>query len=189
MDYLQYAKAFNSRQEVLNWIGSTLKNYLAKNPEIQDEIEHIIDYISSDAAPKNIAGMAYDEAKNNAEKWLKAQAKKGEHIKETAADTEIVLDFKDGFKIVKLVGENAYKREGFLVSSGIIIILISVFFIGRASEPLPPYPFCVNGTEVQVCFKSQYQAEQYVATDSYVEYNLQSQSQNINYTNFVVHFL
>jgi len=31
------------------------------------------------------------------------------------SDIELIKDFGDGFKIIKLVGENAYKREGFLM--------------------------------------------------------------------------
>ena len=72
-------------------------------PLKQDEIEHIIDYLASPDAPKkNLTAMAYPAALKNAEKWMKAQIKKGKHIKESEKDTEIVLDFEDGFKIVKL---------------------------------------------------------------------------------------
>lgn len=115
MKYLEYAKTFGASEEVQFWIAHNLVNYLEKNPEVQDEIEHIIDYLISKDAPARLRGMAYAEAKSNAEKWVKAQAKKGEDIKETDKDTETVLDFNDGFRIVKLVGENAYKREGFLM--------------------------------------------------------------------------
>ena len=115
MDYLEYTKAFNGNEEVLYWVSHNLVNYLKDNKENQDEIEHIIDYLMSEDAPSRLKSMSYDEAKVNAEKWTKTQQKKGQHIKETPEDTEVVLDFKDGFKIVKLVGENAYKREGYLM--------------------------------------------------------------------------
>src|SRR3990167_6836060 len=108
--HISYARAFEARQEVIEWLQTVLVKHLEKNPEVQDEIEHIIDYLSSDSAPQRIQHMAYGEAKNNTDKWTKSLQKKGEHIKETDKDTEIVLDFKDGFKIVKLIGENAYKR-------------------------------------------------------------------------------
>lgn len=115
MKYLEYAQAFGATDEVKYWISHNLSNYLKENPEVQDDIEHIIDYLVSDDAPKRLKSMSYDEAKSNAEKWTKAQQKKGQHIKEADDDTEVVLDFKDGFKVVRLVGENAYKREGYLM--------------------------------------------------------------------------
>ncbi len=115
MNYLEYAEAFEANEEVKGWVGRNLVNYLSKNPENQDEIEHIIDYLVSDEAPKRLKSMSYDEAKKNAEKWTKAQQKKGQHIVEKPEDTEVVLDFEDGFKIVKLVGKNAYEREGYLM--------------------------------------------------------------------------
>jgi len=110
--YITYAEQFGN-DKVVPWIQSVLANHLSKNPEQQDEIEHIIDFLSQ--TNKNIAGMSYEHAKENAELWSKAQQKKGRGIKENKEDTEVVLDFKDGFKIVKLIGENAYKREGVIM--------------------------------------------------------------------------
>ena len=130
------AQALND--EVRNWIGKNLKNYLAKlaqkavissniaNSQSQcqtqlqtqnhDEIEHIIDYLNSPEAPQRLEKMSYAQAKSNAEKWLKTQIKKGKTIEEVPSDFEVFLDFNDGFKFVKLLGENAYKKEGFLMS-------------------------------------------------------------------------
>lgn len=116
MKYLEYAKTFNASEEVIYWVEHNLTNHLKSNPENQDEIEHTLDYLISSDAPKRLKAMSYEEAVKNAEKWLKAQQKKGQDIKEKPEDTEVVLDFKDGFKIVKLIGENAYKREGYLMS-------------------------------------------------------------------------
>lgn len=115
MKYLDYAQVVNANEETKFWIEHNLVNYLAKNTENQDEIEHIIDYFSATNPPR-LNGMSYPEAKVNAEKWLVAQKKKGANIEEKPEDTKVVLDFKDGFKIVQLIGENAYKREGFLMS-------------------------------------------------------------------------
>ena len=115
MNYLQYSQTINANEEVIYWISHNLTNYLKDNPENQDEIEHILDYMSSKDAPKKLKGMSYKEADSNAKKWTLTQQKKGEHIKETEKDTKMILDFKDGFKIVKLIGENAFKREGYLM--------------------------------------------------------------------------
>ena len=116
-DYTSYAKAFNAPDKVLTWISSNLKNYLKKNEENQTEIEHIIDYLILEGETKNLVLMSYDEAKRNTDAWTKKQMKKGEHIKETVSDTKVILDFKDGFKIVQLIGKKAYEREGYLMSN------------------------------------------------------------------------
>lgn len=109
--YLQQTQ----KESVKTWINKNLVNYLKKNPENQSEIEHIIDYLNSDKAPTELAGLQYEAAKNNAEKWVKALQKKGRNIVETEADTENVLIFEDGFKLVKLIEEVSFKREGTLM--------------------------------------------------------------------------
>ena len=110
-------------KEVLTWINSNLKNYLNKvvdevtqNVENQGEIEHILDYLNSNAAPSRLRKMSYNEAKKGAEKWVAALTKKGNDITETESDTVLFKDFNDGFKIVKLKSEDSYKREGNLMS-------------------------------------------------------------------------
>ena len=113
--------------EVRNWINSNLKNYLIKilktspNLDIEelenkDEIEHIIDYLNSPEAPSRLQKMSYMQANENSKKWLKTQIKKGRSINEAISDYQIFLDFEDGFKFIKLVGEKSYKKEGFLMS-------------------------------------------------------------------------
>ena len=59
--------------------------------------------------------MSYKQACSNTEKWNKALIKKGNNIIESDSDTEIIKDFGDGFKIVKLISVNAFEREGFLM--------------------------------------------------------------------------
>lgn len=113
--YEEYAETFNGRPEVVSWINTTLSNYLKKNQPTQGEVEHILDYLLSDDSPKRLERMSYGEALSNTEQWNRRQQKLGSDIQELPEDTEIALDFGDGFKIVKLIGENAYKREGFLM--------------------------------------------------------------------------
>ena len=110
----EYAQHLNADEFVIKWTETTLKKYLTKNKPTTEEMEHIIDFFVSEK-PK-VSRMSYAEAKVLAEKWNKAQQKKGCKIDETKKDTEVVLDFKDGFKFVKLVGKAAYEREGFLMN-------------------------------------------------------------------------
>ena len=113
--YTEYAKCYNADGKVISWINTILKNYLAKHDENQTEIEHVIDFLMSDKCPKRIEKMSYKDAVLSTDKWNKALIKKGEKINELPEDTKVIKDFGDGFKIVQLVGENSYKREGFLM--------------------------------------------------------------------------
>jgi len=115
-DYNGYAKHIGAPQKVLTWITARVEPYLKDHSENQGEIEHIVDYLASPDAPNNITAMTYEQATQNAEKWLKTLQKRGEYIKEVEADIEVVLDFEDGFKIVKLIGKNAFDREGYLMA-------------------------------------------------------------------------
>lgn len=59
--YLKYAKAFDASEEVLNWLKVNLANYLKDNTENQQEIEHIIDFLVSDKAPKRLKKIFYGD--------------------------------------------------------------------------------------------------------------------------------
>ena len=111
----KYITYVSGNENVTNWINTVLKNYLKKNAENENEIQHILDYLVSKDAPKRMNRMSYKEAVSNSEKWMKTQIKKGNKINELPEDIEVVLVLENGFKWVKLVGENAYKREGFLM--------------------------------------------------------------------------
>jgi hypothetical protein len=60
--------------------------------------------------------MSYLEAKKGAVKWVNALRKKGKHIMETEQDVKTEIDFKNGVKLVQLVGKSAFEREGFAMS-------------------------------------------------------------------------
>ncbi len=106
--FINYAKHVNASQEIINWIEKRFDEKVTTG-----EGEHVIDYLVSEN-PK-LTTASYKDIKHNADKWMKKQIKKGEHIKETVEDTKVVLDFKDGFKVVQLIGKNAYDREGYLM--------------------------------------------------------------------------
>jgi PcfJ-like protein len=112
-----YAKTLNANEEVLNWvqlvIGSRQKK---KKPTKQDDVEHILDYLLSSAAPSRLSKMSYEQAKISADKWSKSNQKKGKNLEDSNEDIETIHTYSDGSKIVKLLTQNAYKREGFLMS-------------------------------------------------------------------------
>jgi hypothetical protein len=115
-EIIKYAQGMNCAQDVFEWIEKHLSPFLEKNKTIQlTEVEHIVDYFASEKRPKRLSKMSYEQAKNNTDKWNKSLIKKGAGIKENASDVELIKDFGDGFKIVKLVGKAAYEREGFLM--------------------------------------------------------------------------
>lgn len=103
--------------EIQLWIKTALNSYLNKknNPENQGEIEHIIDYMTSDAAPKRLLKMSYAQAKVSADKWTRALQKRGKHI-DDSAEIQVIKKYKDGFKLIKLVGRSSFEREGKLMA-------------------------------------------------------------------------
>jgi len=107
--YYEYAQ----KDDVKSWVNTTLSNYLGKNPHtLENEVEHILDYLNSDSRPYKISKMSYGQAKTNAEKWSAILQKKAGGIVEVDSDVEVVKDFGDGFKLVTLVSKAAYDREG-----------------------------------------------------------------------------
>ena len=111
-----YAQHIGNTPSLSTWIEQQLTNYIDKSEHDipVEEVEHILDWIVM-TAPKNLHNISYLQAKTKTEKWSQKLQKDASNITELPEDTEVVLDFKDGFKIVKLVGENAYKREGVLM--------------------------------------------------------------------------
>jgi hypothetical protein len=118
MNLDQFSKQAES-EEVKNWVNHNLRNYINKNADNLlevAEIEHIIDYLNSDKAPKRLRKMSYEEANNSAKIWMESMIKKASGIVETEEDTEIIKAYNNGLRFVRLKGENAFKREGNLMS-------------------------------------------------------------------------
>ena len=109
-ELINYAHGQNANKHIIQWIEKRIKE-----PFDLSESEHIVDYLVSDKAPSRLTRATYNQMKTNADKWTNSLQKKGNNIIEDKQDTKIILNFKDGFKIVQLIGENAYKREGMLM--------------------------------------------------------------------------
>jgi hypothetical protein len=109
---IEYAKAINARQEVLEWCSTVLASRMKKYKVDQGEAEHILDYLASDAAPLRLRKMSYKQALESSVKWTKANQKKGRNIVDGDDDLEVIHDFGDGSRIVRLLTKSAYTREG-----------------------------------------------------------------------------
>lgn len=103
--------------EIKYWISHNLSNYLQKGTvdENETEIEHIIDYLQSEKAPKRLKKMSYKEALKSTKKWNDALIRKAENCVETEMDTKEFMKFNAGYKFVELVGKQAFLREGNLM--------------------------------------------------------------------------
>ena len=110
-EIIKYAKGLNAKNNVIQF----LDNLNLENKQ-QGEVEHIIDYlIFKDFS--SLQWASYDLLKAKSQKWINQLSQNVASIdEEYGIDIEIVLDFEDGFKIVKLVSESAYRREGALMS-------------------------------------------------------------------------
>lgn len=114
-----YALHLNARDEVLNWLSTTGKKSYTKAfaglRDLTSELEHILDYLVSPAAPQRLQKMSYVDAKRKADEWSKANQKKGRNLVDSDEDMETVHDFLDGTRIVRLKTKKAFQREGFLM--------------------------------------------------------------------------
>jgi len=117
MRVLEYAKSLNANTEVIWWLENTGKATIKKNKATEDDLEHIIDWmVNSSKAPYRMQKLSYVDAKRKTDEWVKSNIKKAKAIKETDGDTEIFIDFEDGFTFVKLLTKNAFQKEGSAMS-------------------------------------------------------------------------
>jgi hypothetical protein len=114
---INYATNIGANSEVLNWLKNIICSREKRGwPTPQDVIEHALDYLVSEAAPKRLRKMSYDQAIQGANKWMAAQKKKGRNLVDDSGDIETAHDFLDGTRIVKLLSKKAYQREGYYMS-------------------------------------------------------------------------
>jgi len=111
-----YLQSINGEAEVHNWLNTTGKKSLSKNLTNYAELEHIIDYLVSDDAPKRLRKMSFKDAKRKTEEWMLRNQKKGRNLIDDESDLETIYDFNNGNRIVKLKTKKALQREGFLMS-------------------------------------------------------------------------
>lgn len=118
--YIQYIKEFHHNNQVeLTFVYQHLDKHLNQEWVIEDqtEIEHILDFLYQ-KPDMDISKVWYKVLAQKANKWsmtlqLKA-SKKDTEVRNK--DWSVSLDFKDGFKFVKLKSKQAFEREGKLMS-------------------------------------------------------------------------
>jgi PcfJ-like protein len=115
-EIIDYAIHLNASSEVMNWLDTAGKKALQNGRTTISELEHVLDYMVSDSSPARLQKMSIADAKRKASEWSKTNQKKGKGLVDTSDDIEVIHDFLDGTKIVKLKSKKAYKREGFLMS-------------------------------------------------------------------------
>ena len=112
----EYAAQINASDEVMCWLDTTG----AKSARLQkvslSELEHIVDYLVSSQAPRRLRRLSIVDAKRKAKEWSDRNKRKGRNLEDSCEDIEVIHDFEDGSMIVKLLTDNAFKREGFLMS-------------------------------------------------------------------------
>lgn len=105
--------------EDIKWfINNQIKAELKKRPDQYSlgELEHILDWLKSKQAPKRLRKMAFKTALDKSREWTERMVRKAGGVVETEEDTELVHQFKKSRnRLVKLVGENSFKREGALM--------------------------------------------------------------------------
>ena len=118
--YIRYIQTLSSNNsgEVLGWCDTVLSAAIRKGKAgDQTEIEHVLDYLLSSAAPRRLRKMSYSQALAGAEKWTHSQMKKGKNLVDVEGDDiRTIHNFSDGTRIVELLTENAYRREGYLMA-------------------------------------------------------------------------
>ena len=113
----QYVAEFHDNFSIgLEFISNQLEKHLEDNEENSQEIEHILDYLYSNSK-LDISNIGYETIKQKARKRIDKLAKQTFVDDEVeGVDYEVFHDFWDGFKIVKLLSENSYKKEGNIMS-------------------------------------------------------------------------
>jgi len=138
--YLTYISEFhNSNPVEIEFVNNHLKKHLEKNPENQTEVETILDYLYSNQKV-DISKFGYQIALEKTEKWhKKLQSVSSKDNEVEWKDYEVFLDFWDWFKVVRLISQECYQREGKLMSHCVSSYYgrSSKIFSLRDSENLP----------------------------------------------------
>lgn len=112
----EYAKYLGVNEEILYWINSAGKKAINRRKIQESDLEHVLDFFVSLKGPKKLRRMSVDDALRLSKKWSIGNQKRGRNLTDSEEDTEIIHDFLDGNKIVKLLTKKSLEREGFLMN-------------------------------------------------------------------------
>lgn len=112
---LAYATMSGAGGEVIGWLNTAGSKALRNRGATADDLEHIVDYLLSPGAPSRLQKMSYADAKRKAREWSERNQKKGRGLIDGPDDIEVIHDFLDTTKIVRLKTKRALQREGFLM--------------------------------------------------------------------------
>ena len=109
-EIINYANGLNASSIVIDFINKNITD----NHNIS-ETEHIIDFLIYKNF-SNLSWASYELLEKKSKKWIKQLSQNVASIdEEYGIDIEIILDFEDGFRFVKLLSEKSYSREGALM--------------------------------------------------------------------------
>jgi hypothetical protein len=109
------------KEIVKTYINNIMKKYIENEKNAnQGELEHIIDLFNAKQVDERILKIPVKTAIEKSKKWVKKLSEQAGAIPETECDTEIVHDFNNGFKFVKLLSKSTYAREGKLMSNCVL---------------------------------------------------------------------
>ena len=91
--------------------GEALYDVVIDKP-LRDKIDHVIDYLKSDDAPKRLDALTVPEAMKQADAWTKMLTKKKVNPLDAAEGEKIIKKYPDGFTWRELTNEAALSREG-----------------------------------------------------------------------------
>ena len=115
--YIQFVNEFHEWNKAeIDFLNKQLVKHLLTNQENQTEIETILDFLFANK-DKDLSKCWYKTILEKTEKWhKKLQSLSITDNEKVWEDYQIVKDFWDGFKFVKLISQNAYNREWKLMS-------------------------------------------------------------------------
>lgn len=104
-------------EKVQNWILKHCEPVLSHQDIQLSDFMHALDYINSEDGPKRLTRLSLKDTIAQSKEWLNRlnrRNKEYENYQETSEDIQIVQQLNN-FYWVKLLSEQAYKREGFLM--------------------------------------------------------------------------
>lgn len=96
------------------WVSNVLAKHVT-DVSLADA-EHILDYFDAVAGKKRIKKMSFNEALKQSKAWTEKLKKRGRGVAESDEDIEVVLEYPNGTRWVRLKTKLAYEREGNLMS-------------------------------------------------------------------------